>query len=134
MAGTLRRKSSFLLLILDLDYFKRLNDTKGHPVGDLALKTIAHNLSTSVREYDIVARTGGDEFTVVLADLHFSAEAQQVVERMKSSLDLKQFDLDVSIGVAEFPAEGRNYEELYRLADQRLYVGKNTGKGKIIFN
>lgn len=134
MAGTLRRKSSFLLLILDLDYFKSLNDTKGHPAGDRALKTIAQNLCASVRESDIVARTGGDEFTVVLTDLHCSPEAQQVVERMKANLELRQFGLDICIGVAEFPTEGRNYEELYRLADQRLYVGKNMGKGQIIFD
>jgi len=133
MAGTLRRKSSFLLLILDLDSFKHLNDTQGHPTGDLALKMIAQNLSASVREADIVARTGGDEFTVVLADVHSGPDAQQVIERMRNSLNLKKFGLDVSIGVAEFPAEGRNYEELYRLADQRLYVGKNTGKGQTIF-
>lgn len=134
MAGTLRRKSSFLLLILDLDFFKRLNDTQGHPAGDLALKMIGQNLSASVRESDIVARTGGDEFTVVLTDLHFASEAQQVIERMKANLRLEEFGLDVSIGVAEFPAEGLNYEELYRLADQRLYVGKNMGKGQIIFD
>lgn len=134
MAATLRRNSAFLLLILDLDFFKRLNDTEGHPTGDLALKTIGQKLCASVRESDIVARTGGDEFTVVLTDLYFSPEAQQVIERMKSNLNLKQFGLDVSIGVAEFPAEGRNYEELYRLADQRLYIGKNMGKGQIIFD
>ncbi|AHF07150.1 diguanylate cyclase [Desulfitobacterium metallireducens DSM 15288] len=134
MAGTLRRQSSFLLLILDLDFFKRLNDTQGHPAGDLALKTLAQNLCASVRESDIVSRTGGDEFTVVLTDLHFSPEARKVIERMKGNLGLKQFGLDVSIGVVEFPAEGRNYEELYRLADQRLYIGKNMGKGQIVFH
>lgn len=133
MAGTIRRNSTFLLLILDLDFFKTLNDTKGHPTGDLALMTIAQNLRASVREEDIVARTGGDEFTVVLTDAHRSPEIQHAIERMKAKLELEKFGLDVSIGVAEFPTEGRDYEELYRLADQRLYVGKKNGKGQTIF-
>lgn len=133
MAGTIRRKSTFLLLILDLDFFKTLNDTKGHPTGDLALMTIAQNLRASVREEDIVARTGGDEFTVVLTDAHRSPEIQHAIERMKAKLELEKFELDVSIGVAEFPTEGGDYEELYRLADQRLYVGKKNGKGQTIF-
>ncbi len=132
MAGTLRRDSSFLLLVLDLDLFKQLNDTLGHPVGDEALKFIAQNLRTAVREEDIVARTGGDEFTVVLTDVKIGEEAVLVIERMKKSMRLEEYGLGVSIGVAEFPAEGCSYDELYRLADQRLYRGKNLGKGNII--
>lgn len=134
MAGTLRRKTTFLLLVLDLDLFKQLNDTLGHPVGDEALKYIAQNLRAAVREEDIVARTGGDEFTVVLTDVEIGEEAILVIERMKKNMRLEEYQLGVSIGVAEFPTEGRNYDELYRLADQRLYKGKNLGKGYIISN
>lgn len=134
MAGTLRRDSTFLLLVLDLDWFKQLNDTYGHPIGDKALKSIAQNLRSAVREQDIVARTGGDEFTVVLTDVRSGDEAKLVIERMKKSMKLEEYNLGVSIGVAEFPTEGRDFEELYRLADSRLYQGKNTGKGKIILN
>ena len=132
IAGALRRNSSFLLLVLDLDMFKQLNDSLGHPIGDEALKFIAQNLRSAVREEDIVARTGGDEFTVVLTDVQIGEEAVQVIERMKKSMRLEDYNLGVSIGVAEFPAEGRNYNELYRLADKRLYKGKNLGKGNII--
>ncbi|NMA68196.1 MAG: GGDEF domain-containing protein [Desulfitobacterium sp.] len=134
MASTLRRNSSFLLLVLDLDLFKQLNDTKGHPVGDMALKEIAQNLRSAVREQDIVARTGGDEFTVILTDICKKEESLQVIRRMRKSMGLERYNLGVSIGVAEFPSEGRTYEELYRLADQRLYRGKNLGKGYIITN
>lgn len=134
MSGTLRRETTFLVLVLDLDEFKQLNDTQGHPVGDQALKVIAQNLRSAVREEDIVARTGGDEFTVILTDIQRGEEAVQVVERMRKSMRLEEFMLGVSIGVAEFPTEGNDYEELYRLADQRLYQGKNAGKGKIIWN
>ncbi|MGE4274150.1 MAG: GGDEF domain-containing protein [Desulfitobacterium sp.] len=132
MASSLRRKSNFLLLLLDLDMFKQLNDSQGHPMGDLALKEIAQNLRAAVREQDIVARTGGDEFTLVLTDIAMNEEALHVIERMRKSMYLEAYDLGVSIGVAEFPTEGHTYDELYRLADQRLYRGKNLGKGNII--
>ena len=104
----------------------------GHPVGDLALKEIAQNLRGAVREQDIVARTGGDEFTVVLTDMEMNEEALLVIERMRRSMRLEVFNLGVSIGVVEFPTEGRTYDDQYRLADQRLYRGKNQGKGNII--
>ncbi|WP_072774495.1 diguanylate cyclase [Desulfitobacterium chlororespirans] len=132
IASTLRRDSRFLFLVLDLDRFKQLNDTLGHPMGDRALKEIAQNLRCAVREQDIVARTGGDEFTVVLTDIALNEESLTVIERMRKSMHLEVYNLGVSIGVAEFPTEGRTYDELYRLADQRLYRGKNSGKGNII--
>ncbi|WP_041917273.1 diguanylate cyclase [Desulfitobacterium dehalogenans] len=132
IASTLRRNSHFLLLVLDLDLFKQLNDTMGHPMGDRALKEIAQNLRAAVREQDIVARTGGDEFTVVLTEVSMNDESLAVIERMRKSMCLEIYNLGVSIGVAEFPTEGRSYDDLYRLADQRLYRGKNLGKGNII--
>jgi len=132
MSGTLRRNTSFILLILDLDGFKFLNDTQGHPIGDQALRFIAQNLRIAVREEDIVARTGGDEFTIVLTDMSRGQEALVIIERLKAELGLGKYGLGVSIGVAEFPTEARDYEGLYRLADQRLYEGKNNGKGKIV--
>lgn len=132
MAGSVRRNSKFLLLVLDLDLFKQLNDSMGHPMGDRALKEIAQNLRAAVREQDIVARTGGDEFTVVLTDIAMNEEALHVIERMRKSMHLELYNLGVSIGVAEFPTEGHTYDELYRLADQRLYRGKNLGKGNIV--
>ncbi len=128
-----RHKSSFLLLVLDLDGFKTLNDSQGHPVGDLALKTLARNLKDAIREHDVLARTGGDEFTLVLTEMAKSQEAIAVVKRLRDSMGLEQFDLGVSIGIAEFPSEGEDYEVLYRLADQRLYRSKHSGKGQIVF-
>lgn len=133
MSGTLRRNSNFLLLVLDLDAFKQLNDTHGHPIGDKALREVAQNLRSAVREEDIVARTGGDEFTVILTDIQRGEEAMMVIERIRKSMKLEEFDLGVSIGVAEFPTEGYHYDELYHLADQRLYQGKNAGKGLVIW-
>lgn len=132
MAGTMRRGSTFLFLILDLDGFKKLNDTQGHPIGDLALRHLAQNLRNAVRQEDIVARTGGDEFTVILTDLKLGEDALKIIERLKNNLGLEKFDLGVSIGVAEFPTESNDYETLYKVSDKRLYVGKLNGKGQII--
>lgn len=132
MAGTLRRGSTFLFLLLDLDGFKNLNDTQGHPIGDLALRHLAQNLQKSVRQEDIVARTGGDEFAVILTDLKLGSDALRLMERLKNNLGLEKYNLGISIGVAEFPTEARDYETLYKVSDHRLYVGKQNGKGHII--
>lgn len=134
MARSSRRQETFLLLILDLDGFKQLNDTHGHPAGDRALHELAQNLRAAVRGQDIVARTGGDEFSVVLTELSKGNLAERIIERLRIQLHLEDHNLGVSIGVAEYPTEARDFEGLYRLADQRLYQGKNAGKGKIVFD
>lgn len=133
MARASRRQTNFLLLILDLDRFKQLNDTEGHPTGDRALRAIAQNLKAAVRGQDIVARTGGDEFSVVLTELGKGSVAERIIERLRLNMHLENYNLGVSIGVAEYPTEAEDFEGLYRLADQRLYQGKNDGKGKIVF-
>jgi len=131
LAGTLRRKSSLLLLIIDLDGFKKLNDTYGHPAGDTALSKIASNLQRAVRQNDIVARTGGDEFSVILTDMT-KEKAYPVIERIRSRMGLEEFGVGASIGVAEFPAEAENLENLYKIADRRMYYSKYHGKGQIV--
>ncbi|MDR3540194.1 MAG: sensor domain-containing diguanylate cyclase [Desulfosporosinus sp.] len=132
MAGTLRRGTTFLFLLLDLDGFKNLNDSQGHPIGDLALRHLAQNLQKSVRQEDIVARTGGDEFAVILTDLKLGPDAMKLMERLKDTLGLEKYGLGISIGVAEFPTESQDYETLYKVSDHRLYVGKQNGKGHIV--
>lgn len=132
MANTLRRGTAFQFLLLDLDGFKSLNDTQGHPAGDLALVHVAQNLQRSVRLGDIVGRTGGDEFAVVLTDLPAGAVAMRIIERLKTGLELEKYGMGVSIGVAEFPTEAKDYETLYKVSDSRLYIGKQNGKGQII--
>ena len=133
MASTKRRGSTFLLLLLDLDGFKILNDTQGHPMGDRALCVISSNIQTFIRENDILARSGGDELSLVLVDMQKGPEATSVIHRLKERMGLEEFKLGVSIGVAEFPTEADNYERLYHLADERLYFGKHSGKNKVVF-
>lgn len=132
MATTLRRGSTCLFLLLDLDGFKRLNDTHGHPTGDRALSVITRNINACIRENDILARSGGDEFILVLADMQKSPEATRIINRIKERMGLEEFGLGVSIGVAEYPTEADNYKKLYNLADERLYIGKHSGKNKVI--
>ncbi len=132
MASALRRGSTCLFLLFDLDEFKRLNDIHGHPTGDRALCAIAGNIQACIREYDILARSGGDEFILVLVDMQKGPEANRMINRVKERMGLKEFELGVSIGVAEYPTEADNYERLYHLADQRLYTGKHSGKNKVI--
>jgi diguanylate cyclase (GGDEF)-like protein len=133
MAAALRRGSACLFLLFDLDGFKKLNDTHGHPVGDQALCVITRNIQASIREYDILARSGGDEFILVLIDIQKGSDATHMINRLRERMGLKEFELGVSIGVAEFPTEADNYERLYNLADQRLYMAKNSGKGRVVF-
>jgi len=134
MASSKRRGSAFLFLLLDLDGFKILNDTQGHPMGDRALCVISSNIQTFIRENDILARSGGDELSLVLVDMQKGPEATSVINRLKERMGLEEFKLGVSIGVAEFPTEADNYERLYHLADERLYFGKHSGKNKVVFD
>lgn len=121
--------SAFMLL--DLDHFKRLNDTLGHMRGDDALKDVAEILMNHFRKYDIVCRLGGDEFVVFIQHIPI-----EVLDRVLTSL-LKKMELDyergevkvsitISAGVALVPEHGSTFEELYEKADQALYQVKNT--------
>lgn len=121
--------SAFMLL--DLDHFKRLNDTLGHMRGDDALKNVAEILTNHFRKYDIVCRLGGDEFVVFIQRIPI-----EVLDRVLTSL-LKKMELDyergdvkvsitISAGVALVPEHGNTFEELYEKADQALYQVKNT--------
>src|SRR5205085_3517307 len=121
------------LLVLDLDRFKQVNDTFGHPAGDRVLRDVAAVLSATVRTGDTVARQGGDEFCV-LAPETSHAEAQRLAERIEialSALTAADGPLSASIGLALFPRDGHTPEEIIDRADhdQRL-VKRATGAGE----
>jgi diguanylate cyclase (GGDEF)-like protein len=124
VARTLRYGHSFGLVLCDLDGFKALNDTYGHPAGDGALRLFARTLKESLRKGDEAFRIGGDEFALVLAEASETA-AREVVHRVSEELA----DLKASFGVAACPAHANDATTLFRLADAALYEAKRTGTG-----
>lgn len=129
-----RYRSSLGLLMIDIDYFKRFNDTYGHQVGDEILKTLAKLIRKNLRLTDIVARYGGEEFVVLLLESGYQTN-YEVAERIRRiiaeipfSISLPPLKIAVSIGVASFPEEATTASQLLRLSDQRLYQAKSAGR------
>ncbi len=125
-----------VFILFDLDHFKQLNDQSGHQLGDTALKAIARYARRTLRKGDWVARLGGDEFVLVLHEtsgMNFLKTKMQQGAWWKKS-PLRDYGLGMTMGLVEIPGEARNYQEAYRLADQRLYRGKQLGKGVLIYN
>ena len=124
----------FVLMYLDLDRFKNLNDTMGHLCGDLALKEIARRIVRCVRQQDLVARLGGDEFLVVLAEVEDEEFAEGVAGRIIEScsapldLDEKIFFLGCSIGMTFYPQDCSSVELLMSHADSAMYEAKRSGR------
>jgi diguanylate cyclase (GGDEF)-like protein/PAS domain S-box-containing protein len=132
------RARSVGLMMLDLDGFKAINDTRGHAAGDEALREVARRLSRSVRERDLVARLGGDEFVVVLTDLGGrSGAVQDSLARIQESLaepivfEGAEFVVGAAVGVATYPADGGNAEDLLGHADRAMYAAKSTRNGSL---
>ncbi|RLJ71006.1 diguanylate cyclase [Hydrogenivirga caldilitoris] len=128
----------FSLIMLDLDNFKQINDTYGHLVGDRVLREIGNILRNYLRAKDVPARTGGEEFTIILPGIT-KEEALMVAERLRKVIsnhiiehEGKSIRLTSSFGVAEMSENIENPEDLLRLADQRLYKAKREGKNKVV--
>jgi len=134
------------LLMIDIDNFKLVNDTLGHPQGDAVLKIIAKLIKKETRAIDLVGRYGGEEFVIMLPETGLGAEstvttgAHLVAERIRKAIDdefrglQKPLNLTVSLGVAvrRFPEDREtDYRELIRLADEQLYRAKTAGKNKV---
>lgn len=124
------------LLYLDLDGFKKVNDTLGHGFGDWILKQVAVRLGTCVRETDTIARLGGDEFTIIVEDYGAMDEVLGIVDRILRVIAEPYHNpaggtghLGISIGVAAFPHAGRDETALVRAADEAMYEAKHSGKG-----
>ena len=123
------------LLFLDLDGFKHVNDQRGHAVGDALLGDVAARISHSVREQDLVARHGGDEFVIVLDKLDNPAVAHAVAARVIEAIDMPftvdgaKLKLGVSIGIAFYPEHGHTGAELLARADYAMYRAKSQGGG-----
>ncbi|WP_088348195.1 MULTISPECIES: diguanylate cyclase [Rhodomicrobium] len=127
------------LLCLDLDGFKRINDSLGHPTGDKLLQSVARRLLDIVRPGDTVSRQGGDEFVVMLSDMeevdHATATARRMLEAvaMPHSLDGQELHVTASIGVSIYPDDGRDVEALVKNAETAMYQAKAHGRSRYQF-
>jgi len=127
------------LIYIDLDKFKNINDTYGHPAGDILLQKIAERLRDCCRESDLIARLGGDEFAIVVADLskadYASRLSRRIIESLSKPVEIYNTSVQVSasIGISLSPIDGKNSDELSRKADMALYQAKADGRGRFCF-
>ena len=133
LARSRRTKKAVAVLFIDLDQFKTVNDSLGHHAGDILLQEVAERLSECMRESDVVARFGGDEFAVMIDELHSSEDAAKVASKILEAL-ARPFEVDAhqvtssgSIGISCFPDDGSDVETLLKNADTAMYQAKNEG-------
>jgi two-component system, cell cycle response regulator len=131
-----RRKVS--LILTDIDHFKTVNDTYGHPVGDKVLKRVAAILGQQARRTDIVARYGGEEFAVLMVETD-KVGAKHIAERIRKSVEAETFHSEngsfrstLSLGIATFPDDFDNKAKVIQAADQALYTAKRSGRNRVV--
>ena len=134
-----RSGHDFALAILDIDNFKRVNDTFGHPVGDEILKGLVEELMTNARKSDVVARYGGEEFAIIFPDTP-QGSAKDAANRMRELTERREFPIaqinrmlrvTISVGVAVYPHDGATSTDLISRADAALYFAKKNGKNQV---
>ncbi len=132
-----RHKENLTLLFLDLDKFKRINDTYGHLFGDLVIKDTANIIKHNVRTHDVVARYGGEEYSVILVNTN-KEDCMKTVERIRENVENHIYTnnevnerMTISIGMAQFPEDSEKARGLIRYADERMYEVKKIGGNKI---
>jgi diguanylate cyclase (GGDEF)-like protein len=129
--------STLCSIMLDVDHFKNVNDTKGHPAGDEVLRELVSRLRHSVRPYDIIGRYGGEEFLVLLPDTVIE-EGIAVAERIRMSVRSEPFKvygedirISVSLGISSFDKKDQKLDELLKRADEGLYKAKRAGRDRV---
>jgi diguanylate cyclase (GGDEF)-like protein len=133
-ANARRDKRGLAVFYLDLDYFKQVNDSRGHEVGDRVLVEAANRMRGAVRSIDTVARIGGDEFAIIIPHLEEPEAAIVLAQRLIALMaapfliDVEASHIGVSIGIALFPQHGQSIDALLRHADRALYEAKNSGR------
>ena len=134
-----KRGECLAMLCLDLDHFKSVNDTLGHPIGDTLLKLVADRLRGCTREPDTIARLGGDEFAIIMTQLQQPSDAAALAKRIRDSImrpyqiDGHQIISDISIGISIAPIDGTEPDRLMKNADLALYGAKSEGRGTYRF-
>ena len=138
VAGILRRGTVLGVLMCDLDFFKEVNDTYGHEVGDEVLKKTAQILKGNIRTSDLAIRFGGEEFLILLTDVRageaikVAEKLRQLVERTKFKVPGGQIQKTISIGVSEFPIDSEGIWEVIKYADVALYKAKESGRNRVV--
>jgi diguanylate cyclase (GGDEF)-like protein len=133
-----REHKSFALFIMDIDRFKDINDTLGHPVGDALLRQVSERLRERLRESDTVARLGGDEFAVLLPSVerqHAAMAARMLLQALRVPFEIDEHRLDIgtSIGIVLYPDHGESADILVQRADVAMYVAKHAGGGYAVY-
>jgi diguanylate cyclase (GGDEF)-like protein len=138
VSSNLRRKSQMAILMLDLDYFKMVNDTYGHDAGDLVLKALAKTMQASVRASDLVIRYGGEEFLIIMQESTGQA-AEEVAEKIRVAVESMKIQLPgatlqktISIGIAEFPNDSDTFWQAVKYADVAMYKAKEAGRNQVM--
>lgn len=127
-----RKDSKCVMMVIDLDYFKSVNDTHGHMAGDEVLLSFSQHLSAAVKKKDIVARFGGDEFVLLMldvTDIEIGTKKAEEILRMQDN----KYGVTKSIGISLFPDMGTTYEELFRKADKALYRAKEKRNAYCVY-
>ncbi len=133
-----RKKSHLSILMLDLDYFKMVNDTYGHDAGDAVLKALAKVLKQSVRASDMVIRYGGEEFLIILQDAEreqadlIAEKIRVAVEGLKTQVAGVVIEKTISIGISDFPTDSDTFWQAVKYADVALYQAKDTGRNRVV--
>ena len=139
IANASRNNNSFAVVFLDLDYFKNVNDTLGHDVGDALLIEVGIRLKKTVRKNDIVSRIGGDEFIIVLVDVLDKNEIPKIVEKISNvfieEISILEHKLQItsSIGISVYPDDSTDFTELTKHADTAMYNAKKLGRDNYSF-
>lgn len=134
-----RTKQPFSLLILDIDHFKKINDTYGHQMGDEVLKEVSKSIASQIREFDFLARYGGEEFVIIMPNTpktkaaEIADEIAKKIKTLRFNYNNKVFNITISGGIGEFPSEGQSKTQIIRICDERLYKAKSLGRDKIIY-
>jgi diguanylate cyclase (GGDEF)-like protein/PAS domain S-box-containing protein len=134
-----RRDTRVAVMVVDLDHFKQVNDELGHRAGDAVLREASHRIAGCVRKADTLARHGGDEFVVVIPDLHQDGDSQVVAEKILRALeppfvvDGREFGIGASIGISLFPTDAPDGDGALRNADVAMYRAKQLGRNNYRF-
>ncbi len=134
-----RSKTKVAVLFIDLDYFKEINDSLGHDIGDSVLVEVAKRLNAQIRESDTVARLGGDEFAIIIDSFNDMKIVNNIVKKLFDSMACSHeckghnLKLSVSLGITIFPEDSENMETLLQNADKAMYRAKNSGRNTYCF-